>query len=276
MKFLPLGSSRAEALVKARNGESRWRHPVVGSTIVAVLLLMVGVAWLFARDAPSSALGDINSVPRTSITVSQGCQNFAEYWLDNTSIPLEGATLEGFTNCREGADGKWDVLSNLPAAQTMDMFAIAPEHEADARALRARLIADIATFQQSLSDAMMSELGKIYSERANPVIGNTAEGASLSSIRTRYARLMNGFMLDPQYDAVARYVGWIMQQRIDAYGVFRRACLQDETAWLRQPCTGMEDNLSIRYAPWYWELASDLTLDAYLHHLYGEGAEQPD
>ena len=121
---------------------------------------------------------------------------------------------------------------------------------------------------------MMRELGKVYSEQANPVIGFTQEGVSLSSIRTRYARIMNGFMLDPQHEAMADYVGWVMQQRIDAFGTFRRACLQDDTAWLRQPCTGMEDNLSIRYAPWYWELANEGLIDDYLNHVFGPAEEE--
>ena len=248
------------------------RNPLIGTGIVAALLLLIGVAWLVARDAPSSAVGDINSVPRLSITAAQGCQNFADYWLNKTSVPVDAATLEGFTNCREGTDGKWYLVSELPEGLNPNPPGVAPDSEKAANDLRAQLIADIATFQQSLSAAIMKELGKVYSEQANPVIGQTREGANLSSVRARYARLMNGYMLDPERAALAGYVGWVMQERIDAYGAFRRACLREETAWLRQPCTGMEDNLSIRYAPWYWELANDDLLDAYMDHLYGEAA----
>lgn len=244
-------------------------NPVIGSSIVAALLLMVGIAWAAARDAPSSATGDINAVPRQSITASRGCQNFATYWLERTSVPIDAGTLEGFTNCRQGTDGNWYVVPELPNELDPSPSTILPENETDANSLRVRLVADIATLQQNLSDAMMKELGKVYSEQSNPVISHTREGASLSSIRTRYARIVNGYMLDPERKDFANYVGWVMQQRIDAYGAFRRACLQDDTAWLRQPCTGMEDNLSIRYAPWYWELADEHLLEAYLSHLYG-------
>ena len=108
------------------------------------------------------------------------------------------------------------------------------------------------------------------------MIGQVREGASLSNVRTRYARIINGMMLDPQHEALAGYVAWIMQQRIDSYGIFRRACLENDTLYLRQPCTGMEDNLSIRYAPWYWELANDDLLDAYLHHLFAEPEAEPE
>ncbi len=255
------------------NKLGRAANPVIGSSIVAALLLMIGIAWVAANDAPSSAVGDINAVPRQSITASQGCQNFAAYWLDNTSVPIDAATLEGFTNCRLGTDGTWYILSELPDELNPNPATILPENEAAANNLRARLVADISIFQQNLSDAMMKELGKVYSEQTNPVISRTREGASLSSIRTRYARIMNGYMLDPERADFANYVGWVMQQRIDSYGTFRRACLQDDTEWLRQPCTGMEDNLSIRYSPWYWELADEHLLDAYLSHLYGETSE---
>ncbi len=252
------------------NWQSHGRHPVVAVAIAGGLLAIVGILWLVARNAPSSGIGDINYVPRTQISSSQGCANFARYWLDETSVDIDGAILEGFTNCRQGTDGKWYVLSALPPELTPIGSTIPTEREAAANEMKARILADIAILQQSFTDPMMDELGRVYSSAANPVIGYVREGASLSSVRTRYARTINGLMLDPRREALAGYVSWLMQQRIDAYGIFRRACLSDDTLYLKQPCTGMEDNLSIRYAPWYWELVSDTWLDTYLLHLYGE------
>ncbi len=248
-------------------------HFSIAVGLVAILTLTVGGLWVVARDAPSSALGNINSVPRPEVSPVQGCRNFASYWLTETSVPIEAETLEGFTNCRLGTDGKWYTWPELPLELDPEPPVIPEERSAEAAEMRATIIADLTDLQQSFSAAMMEEFGKVYSEQHNAVIGQVREGASLSSIRTRYARIMNGFMLDPEREAVAGYVGWIMQQRIDAYGVFRRACLRGDTEFLRVPCTGMEDNLSIRYAPWYWELAGDLWLDAYLHHLYGDQGE---
>lgn len=238
--------------------------------IVAILTLTMGGLWVVARDAPSSAVGNFNNITRIEVSPSEGCENFANYWLEETSVPVEAETLEGFTNCRLGTDGKWYTWPELPAELDPDPPTIPEDREAEAADLRVRIVADLSALQGSFSNAMMDELGKIYNEQHNPVIGQIREGASISSIRTRYARIMNGFMLDPEREALADYVGWSMQQRMDSYGVFRRACLQDETEFLRQPCTGMEDNLSIRYAPWYWELANEHLLDAYLHHLYGD------
>ncbi|MCC6944789.1 MAG: hypothetical protein IT335_09450 [Thermomicrobiales bacterium] len=251
------------------------RHPVIAVAIAAVLLLTVGGVWLLARDAPSSATGEINDVPGIAVTPAQGCANFARYWLDETSVDIDAAVLEGFTNCRLGADGAWYTLAELPEEQNTNPPSIDPAQEAAANELRARIIADLGTLQQSFTDRMMEELGKVYSDRSNPVIGKTQEGVSVSNVRTRYARIINGMMLDPSHDALTGYVTWMMQTRMDAYGIFRRACLDDGTIFLRQPCTGMEDNLSIRYAPWYWELASEEWLDAYLHHLYGEPDATP-
>jgi hypothetical protein len=252
-----------------------WRHAVRAAIVVAVLLVGVGGLWAIARDAPSSAVGDTARVQTASITLSGGCQNFAQYWLDETSVPVDAATLELFTNCRMADDGRWYVWNELPD-EAVDRPSILAERSAEAEATRERILEDIESFQASLSDSMMEGLGRIYSEQDNPVIGQTREGASVSSIRTRYARMMNGFLLDPERSALTGYVSWIMQTRIDAYGVFRRACLDDNTAWLRTPCTGMEDNLSIRYVPWYWELESDRWLDDYLAHLYAEPAEEAE
>ena len=50
---------------------SRAIHPIVGVGVVLALALLVGLAWLLARDAPSSAVGDINSVPRKSISAAR-------------------------------------------------------------------------------------------------------------------------------------------------------------------------------------------------------------
>jgi len=257
------------------NWQSHGRHPVIAVALAAGLLAMVGLLWLLARDAPSSATGDINDVPGIAITPAQGCANFARYWLDETSVDIDATVLEGFTNCRLGTDGHWYTLAELPDEINPNLPAIPSDREAAASELRVRIIADLGTLQQSFTDRMMEELGKVYSDQSNPVIGKTREGVSVSNVRTRYARIINGMMMDPSHDALTGYVTWMMQTRMDAYGVFRRACLEDGTLFLRQPCTGMEDNLSIRYPPWYWELASEEWLDAYLHHLYGEPDATP-
>src|SRR5688572_6868810 len=93
------------------------RNALYAAMIAALMLLGVVVLWLFARDAPSSGIGEIAVVPRASITVSGGCQNFADYWLDETSVDIDAATLEGFTNCRLGDEGKWYVWTEHPDAR---------------------------------------------------------------------------------------------------------------------------------------------------------------
>lgn len=252
------------------NWRSGDRNPFIAVAITAGLLAVVGLLWLIARDAPSSGTGDTNTVPGVSVGPSEGCANFARYWLDETSVDVDAGVLEGFTNCRLATDGDWYTLAELPDEINPDPPAIAEQNQAASDETRARIIADLGILQQSFTEPMMTELGKVYSDQSNAVIGQTREGSSLSNVRTRYARIINGMMMDPSHDALAGYVSWLMQQRIDSYGIFRRACLEDDTAYLRQPCTGMEDNLSIRYAPWYWELARSDWLDAYLDHLYGE------
>ena len=249
------------------------RNAASAAVIAGLMLVSVAVLWLVARDAPSSAVGEIAVVPRASITVSGGCQNFADYWLEETSVDIEPATLEGFTNCRYGKDGRWYVWPELPESAAEPAPELSAEDRAAAEELEARILADVEALTEHISPELQEALNKVYSETNNPVISQIREGASLSNVRTRYARLVNSFMLDPEREALAGYVGWAMEQRINAYGVFRRACLDEDTGYLRQPCVGMEDNLSIRYAPWYWELRSPLLLDAYVTQLFAEEPE---
>jgi hypothetical protein len=249
------------------------RTALSAAVVAALMVLGVAVLWLVARDKPSSAVGEIGGVPRASITVSGGCQNFAGYWLDETSVDIDAATLEGFTNCRLGEEGKWYVWTELPETGEPALSALSDEDRAAADQLEARILEDIDALRDQISPELQAELDKIYSDTQNPVIGQLREGASLSNVRTRYARLVNAFALDSDHAAFANYVGWAMEQRINAYGVFRRACLRDDTAYLRQPCVGMEDNLGIRYAPWYWELRNPLLIDAYLAAQFAEESE---
>ncbi len=242
------------------------RHPVWGGVVLVLgLLAVMGVAWNGARDAPSSEVGDISRVPRPAVAASDGCHNFATHWIDDTSIAVEPAVLEGFTNCRMGDDGRWHVWAETPG---LDRPAVADEFAEDAQIVRAAILDDIRALQSQVSPELGEALGRIYSESANAVIGQTNEGVSIANARTRHARLVNAFALDPERSEFADYVGWVMKGRMDAYGMFRRACLENGTLYLRQPCVGMEDNLSIRYAPWYWELANPLLLDSYLADRY--------
>ncbi|CAN5622489.1 hypothetical protein BH23CHL5_BH23CHL5_07790 [soil metagenome] len=250
-------------------GRFRRPHPVWGGVIlVASLLAAVGVAWNGARNAPSSAIGDIASVPRPAVAASDGCQKFASHWINDTSIPVEPSILEGFTNCRMGDDGRWYVWVETPG---LDRPAVPAQFAEDAQIVRTAILDDIRALQSYVSPELGEALGRIYSESANAVIGQTNEGVTIANARTRHARLVNAFALDPERSEFADYVGWVMKGRMDAYGVFRRACLENGTLFLWHPCVGMEDNLSIRYAPWYWELANPLLLDSYLSDRYSSG-----
>src|SRR5680860_282302 len=230
------------------------RNALAAAAMISVLLISVLALWFVARDAPSSAVGEIGAVPRAAVSPSDGCQNFATYWLSETSVDIEPPVIEGFTNCRIAEDGRWYVWTELPSGQSGSELTIPEEARAASEETRAQILEDIEALQARISPELQTELDKVRSERTHAVIGQIKEGVSLSSVRTRYARIINGFTLDPDRTALAEYVGWVMESRINAYGVFRRACLHDDTEYLRQPCVGMEDNLSIRYAPWYWEL----------------------
>jgi hypothetical protein len=249
-----------------------YRGQIAGTLLMTlVIALGVGVAWLAARDAPSSAVGDIAQVPRASITSSQGCQNFVDYWIDDIGLDLDPLVFEGFTNCRQDTDGRWRIWSEVSGERRQTLDDLDEQTLEGAIALRSAIVEDLEALVDRISPELRSSLDNVHSGAPNPVIGHTREGVSVSSVRTRYARLMNGFMLDPDRAEVASYVGWVMKQRMDSYGAFRRTCLGADTEWLRQPCVGMEDNLSVRYVPWYWDLYHPMYLDAYILSVVQDG-----
>jgi len=249
------------------------RNALSAAVVAGLMVLSVIALWVVARSAPSSAVGETGGVPRAPITLSGGCQNFGDYWLNGTTVDIEAATLEGFTNCRQGEDGRWYGWTELPESGDDSAPTLSDEDRVAAEELKTRILEDIDALRARISAELQTELDMVFSESQNPVIGQIREGASLSNVRTRYARLINAFALNPEREALAGYAGWAMEQRINAYGVFRRACLDEGTGYLRQPCVGMEDNLSIRYAPWYWELRNPLLLEAYVGSLFAEEAE---
>ena len=76
-------------------------------------------------------------------------------------------------------------------------------------------------------------------------------------------------MLDPNNAELASYIGWVMARKIDGYADFRRECLDnDNVDMLHDACRGMEDNLSIRYAPLPWDLRDPDLLDTWYYETY--------
>ena len=236
---------------------------------MAFALLAVVVVWSLARDAPSSEIGMVEGIPYVGATGPEGCQSFGDYWTSESGVEIDAAAIERFTNCRLGADGRWTVAAELPRP------ALPPGTDAAAAETRAQILAGVDRLESSMPQSLRDELGAIYSDADNPVIGHQKEGVAISLTRTRYARMVNGLLLDPDQDPFTDYVGWLMGNRIGGYAALRTACLEGpDTGYLYQPCVGLEDNLSIRYAPWPWDLRDLVNLDAYLADQFADdGAE---
>ena len=235
------------------------RTLIVGVGLMVASLLAVVAVWLVARDAPSSQVGMVEGIPYVAATGPDGCQRFGEYWSRDSGVVIDPVVIEGFTNCRQDSDGNWTTASVLPRPTL-------PEgSDAAAAEIRAEILAGVDRLETAMPQSLKNDLGSIYSDNDNPVIGHQQEGVTISSVRSRYARMVNGLMLDPQGGAFTDYLGWLMGKRIAGYAALRTACLDNpDTAYLYQPCVGLEDNLSIRYAPWPWDLRDLVNLDAYL------------
>ena len=119
-------------------------------------------------------------------------------------------------------------------------------------------------------------MDQIYSSEPRSVTGNIREGVTIGPTRTRYARIINAATLDPQNQELADYVGWSMARRIDAYGRMRSQCVSEsKVEHLHSICRALEDQLSIRFAPWPWDLSNPALLDTYLAGVARAG-DQPD
>ena len=107
------------------------------------------------------------------------------------------------------------------------------------------------------------------------MVGHFREGVAWGTYRTRYARIVNAFMLDPEHDELADFIGWTMARKIKGYADFRRECLDNpDVGMLHNACKGVEDNLSIRYAPLPWDLRDPDLIDTWFYETVVKPTEE--
>lgn len=230
--------------------------------------LIVG-AWAMARNAPASTVGLISAVPDPRVSATQGCASFAQYWLDASRGSIDPVAIELFTNCRVDDRGNWVAAETMYGAAPLDESTLTPEQQAELQDLRGTIGQQIDGLEAELPGSIRSAFNQLHSPWSNAVVGHFREGVPWSSYRTRYARIVNAYLLDPQNTDLANYAGWIMSRKIEGYAAFRQQCLaKPEIAMLQTACIGMEDNLSIRYAPLPWELRDPDLLDTWFYETH--------
>lgn len=246
------------------------RHAAGGVAIAGVVCAaLVATLFLLARNAPSSTTGYTEWVPMARVSADEGCENFGRYWTDTSGAGIDPIPLELFTNCRLLDDGAWQAAATMYGAAPLDETTLTDEQRTELTQLRTAIAAQVDGLEAVLPKSIQNAFAQLHTERTNPVVGHFQEGLSWGSYRTRYARIVNAAMLDPKNAELADFIGWIMARKINGYATFRRECLANQdVAMLDDACRGMEDNLSIRYAPLPWDLRDPDLLDSWYYETH--------
>ena len=248
-------------------GRSRgeWR---VFVGLLALVALMIGALMAAARDAPSSGSDNPEALAVPTITSDQGCTGFARYWIEQSGVGVEPATIEGLTNCRLSADGEWFVPAGANDTRLTPDSVLTPDEDARTASTRTAILAEIALLEARLSESITRDLERIYNPMPQAVAGRINDTVTISRARSRYTRVAQAFLLDPSHTILADYVGWLMQRKIGAYETLSDSCFDDlDTQYLSIVCSGLEDSLSVNFPPWLWDLRSAVWLNEYLAHL---------
>lgn len=222
--------------------------------------------WLISRDAPSSSTGMTDRLPLAAVSADQGCANFGRYWTETSGAGSEASSIERFTNCRIRDDGAWVASSTMYGAGSLDESTLTDEQRSQLNQARTAIAAQVSALEAVLPNSIRTTFEQLYVPEIQPVVGHFREGVAWGSYRTRYARIVNAFMLDPDNAELANFIGWTMGRKINGYAEFRRSCLANaDAAMLHGACRGMEDNLSIRYAPLPWDLKDPQLIDTWFY-----------
>jgi hypothetical protein len=258
------GQREGTAPTRLRRGRE-WR------VFLALLLLtlgMIGGFYLIARDAASSRSNNPTLLPTPSIANDQACANFAHYWIDESGVTVQPTVIEGLTNCRLSVSGEWFVPTGARDPRLPSGFAMTEAERSETEGVRQQLLNQVAVLEKSLTTSMERDLDRIYDPRTRPISGHQRDGESITRARSRYTRVAQAYLMAPEHQLLADYVGWLMAKKIDAYETLQAACDSDPSlAYLSTVCSGIEDTLSVRFPPWTWELRNSVSLEEYLAYL---------
>lgn len=245
---------------------------MLAGLICGALVLAV---WVASRNAPSATTGLTERLPVSVVSASEGCENFGRYWTDTSGAGIDPIAIERFTNCRLQDDGTWVAGSTMYGAGPLDESTLTDEQQAQLNDARAAIAEQADALEAVLPDSVSTTFEQLYSADSNAVVGHFREGVAWGSYRTRYARIVNAFMLDPDHAELAGLIGWTMGRKINGYADFRRECLGNpDIAMLHGACRGMEDNLNIRYAPLPWDLRDPELIDTWFYETVVEPAQE--
>lgn len=243
----------------------RRNDPLIALGVVALCLTLVLGLRAVAKDAPSAERSMVVGLPTPNVTAAQGCDNFANFWMSDAGVGATAEQIEGFTNCRQSADGRWIVPTSARDPRLSPTPVLADKQRTATAPLRADILEQLNDLDATVPSTLRSWLSQIYDPFPRAVTGHIRDGVSIRTQRNRYNRLAQAYLMGPDHQALAGYVGWVMGRKIDAYNQVKAKCQTDpDIAYLRTACLGMEDNLGIRGIPFTWDLRDSYLIDSYL------------
>lgn len=252
------------ALPARRSPKRPGTDALIGLSAIAVCLVLILGLRFASKDAPSARRAVVVGLLTPVVSTTDGCGNFARFWMDDSGVGVSAQVIEGISNCRLAADGTWIVPTGsddprLPTPVLTD------EQARLTMPLRTTILNQIADLESEYPSTLRAWLNQLYDPFTRVAVGHIRDGFDFSTARGRYTRLTQAYLMSPGHQELAAYVGWVMARRISAYDTLKSTCLGNpELEYLQTACLGLEDGLSIRYPPFTWDLKDSYLLDSYL------------
>jgi len=235
-------------------------------------LIFVGAVRQHGFDADSSLTNNPSAVPFPVTSGDAGCQNFANYWMYASHVGVSAQIVKDISTCRPAADGSWFLPTGPDDVRLVAGEAMSSAEKAQTAELRANILAQIATLEGVVPKQLQDALNGMRTGDNRAVIEGIRRGANVEPMRKTYTRLVQAFLISPDAQDLANYIGWRMQQRSNALNGLLADCKSDSSnAYLFTACDTIADALNIGYPPFIWELFNPLTLDNYLAHVARSG-----
>lgn len=243
----------------------RSRDAAIFALICVLSLGTIGILWFVARDSDAAGVsGSIDWVVLPDYTADEVCQNWVGYWLDESGVEFAPEFMERITNCRETFDGTWIASQSGMEEDLVRPVSLTAEQRESVAELESTIQRQIRTFFDSMSPDLAAALGEIYSPELRGVIPHVQEGEPILGARRLHGDEMNAFIEQPENEALAAYIRWVVTDHRAAIDEFRAACQTPDTEFLTRSCDGTLDQLSLNHIPWFWDLQAPLLLDTYL------------
>lgn len=275
MQAGPAVSMREPARWRTNARRPRWwlEQPWFVVGLIALFgLVFVVAARQHGFNADSSHTNNPSAVPFPITSGDEGCRNFADYWMYASQVGVSAQVIKDISTCRQTAHGTWFLPTGPNDPRLVPGEAMTSAEKAKTAALRADIIAQINALEEVVPTRLHYLLNGIRTGDNRAVIEGIRRGANVEPMRKTYTRLMQAFLISPDVQDLANYIGWRMQQRTDALNALAAACKSDPAnAYLFSSCDTVADSLDIGYPPFIWELFNPLTLDDYLAHVARSG-----